>query len=103
MLGVLDGTAGPPSALRSALSASTIAQHSLTPSFATRADPPLRAIGLALLLLCFGTVLLTLGALSLDGRYHMPEKGSFRQMARPVSTDSMPAIHLIWSPLLTAS
>lgn len=79
------------------------AQHSLTPSFATRADPPLRAIGLALLLLCFGTVLLTLGALSLDGRYHMPEKGSFRQMARPVSTDCMPANHLLWSPPLTDS
>ena len=30
----------------------------------------------------FGSVLLTLGALSLDGRYHLPEKGSVKQMAR---------------------
>jgi hypothetical protein len=47
------------------------------------AAPPWRAIGLAALLTVFGTILLTLGALSLDGRYHLPEKGSVKQMARP--------------------
>ena len=46
------------------------------------AETPWKAIGLAVALLCIGTLFLTLGVLALQGNLHVEDKGTPRELVR---------------------